>query len=455
MRFVNKFTLFGEKLGIKDIELENKLKVIGDTKFHIISSIKTVFGVIEDWLEEHRLYSENISNVTSKSPSGDYGVIGASRTSDYTGGEEHYSAIGVGGFGINDNTDRANPAWGGYFEGRRIGECGTSMGIEIDVGSYHSTPKNQTPYSAVDGSDKYLIGLNLSSGLGYTKIANGGSNPYSTTEDSKPASSAIWVHSNPIEYLNGLVFQAGAVKNDCISMPWSSLISFYYNEYRDSFLTSGGCVLTEPSDTQNASATFRLRKRKINYASNTTGGEQLGTVSFDGKNASDYQNLANISCYQTSEFNGNNASASINLSVKNSDGNIDTVSFNSVGIVPQNDVKYALGDSTHRWQDIYLENSPTVTSDERLKSDVCELTENEIECIKGIKFKKYKIGDNSKYSVGVIAQELIDRFKEYGLDANDYNLLKPYKKDGTEYYAIRYEELLSLYTFAFASSLNN
>lgn len=117
-----------------------------------------------------------------------------------------------------------------------------------------------------------------------------------------------------------------------------------------------------------------------------------------------------------------------------------------------------IGSDFRRFRDIYLKNSPNVSSDINLKDDIQPLNESEKLVAQKLKtlIKRYKLKsaieekgfDAARYHVGMIAQEVKDTFTEFGLDWHDYGLIcykEDIDKEGNpiENYSIRYEELLA------------
>lgn len=90
----------------------------------------------------------------------------------------------------------------------------------------------------------------------------------------------------------------------------------------------------------------------------------------------------------------------------------------------------------------------TSMSDERLKSDVADVDENVLRAVGEVKLKQFRLkrnNPNEKISFGVMAQELIGVFEKYGLDVNDYDLVKRIVfEDGIEYYVVDYEQFCVL-----------
>jgi len=100
-----------------------------------------------------------------------------------------------------------------------------------------------------------------------------------------------------------------------------------------------------------------------------------------------------------------------------------------------------LGSATYRWSTIYSDQALNVSSDERLKADVQDLTEAETRVAKRLKglVKTYRLlARPDKKRIGVIAQEVVAAFEAEGLDALDYEVVSM-GEDGM--YAVCYEPL--------------
>lgn len=87
-------------------------------------------------------------------------------------------------------------------------------------------------------------------------------------------------------------------------------------------------------------------------------------------------------------------------------------------------------------------------SDGRLKTDISEVSEDLLKAIEEVEIKSF-ILDNRKEikSFGIIAQELIEIFKNHNLNINDYGLVAKTQynlTDKTLYYMVDYEQLLIL-----------
>lgn len=89
-----------------------------------------------------------------------------------------------------------------------------------------------------------------------------------------------------------------------------------------------------------------------------------------------------------------------------------------------------LGSSTFQWKDLYLQNSPIVSSDERLKQDIADVPEAVFRAWGRVGFKQYRFkeavekkGSDARLHVGVIAQQILAAFEAEGLDATKYGIV--------------------------------
>ncbi|CAB4126896.1 Pectate lyase superfamily protein [uncultured Caudovirales phage] len=128
------------------------------------------------------------------------------------------------------------------------------------------------------------------------------------------------------------------------------------------------------------------------------------------------------------------------------------MNFETPKVIPGDDDKFYLGNSSYKWKDIYTvdvhsTNAVTVTSDRRVKEQIRNLSLLEKNVAR--KLKKLLIAfklkndvvhekDKAKIHIGVIAQDVQDAFASEGLDCRDYNLVSV--DDGQ--LGVRYTELL-------------
>lgn len=89
-----------------------------------------------------------------------------------------------------------------------------------------------------------------------------------------------------------------------------------------------------------------------------------------------------------------------------------------------------IGSSTFQFKDLYLQNSPVVSSDERLKQDIADVPEAVFRAWGRVGFKQYRFkeavekkGSDARLHVGVIAQQILAAFEAEGLDATKYGIV--------------------------------
>lgn len=109
-----------------------------------------------------------------------------------------------------------------------------------------------------------------------------------------------------------------------------------------------------------------------------------------------------------------------------------------------NQRNYNLGESDYRINRIYLSNSPDVSSDERLKTDISDNVLG-LDFIKDIETKQYRltklpceVGNRKQF--GVLAQQLNAVLEKHGVDSNDV-IMSVLNDDG--YYSVAYEQFIA------------
>lgn len=90
-----------------------------------------------------------------------------------------------------------------------------------------------------------------------------------------------------------------------------------------------------------------------------------------------------------------------------------------------------LGTSTFQFKDLYLQNSPIVSSDRRLKQNFESVPEAVFTAWGNVNFQVYKFKEavakkgeaTARKHVGLVAQDIIEAFQAQGLDAFDYGIV--------------------------------
>jgi|GEM_PF-1456753 len=128
-------------------------------------------------------------------------------------------------------------------------------------------------------------------------------------------------------------------------------------------------------------------------------------------------------------------------------------SSNFSSFMPQQSGQISLGISQLYYKDVYSQNAVTVVSDARYKTEISELTEQELQCAIacGKLYRKYKLNaavdekglNAARYHIGVIAQEVVQCFTDHNLDWRKYGIITYEKWDAieaVEYQAATYDE---------------
>lgn len=134
-----------------------------------------------------------------------------------------------------------------------------------------------------------------------------------------------------------------------------------------------------------------------------------------------------------------------------------TIFTDNDSLIPRSTASQNLGSSSLTWNNIYSQNAVTVVSDERYKTDISELDEQEIQCAIacGKLYRKYKLNaavnekglNAARYHIGAIAQDIVQCFVSHGLDWRKYGVVTYEKWEadeqltGGEIFMLRYEEL--------------
>lgn len=93
---------------------------------------------------------------------------------------------------------------------------------------------------------------------------------------------------------------------------------------------------------------------------------------------------------------------------------------------PSSTATQNLGTTGTRWNNIYLSNSPDVSSDRRLKEDISEISPAEISAAKviaGLVRRFRVVGSDQRWRYGVVAQEVEDALVDAGIDPRSVGFL--------------------------------
>lgn len=96
--------------------------------------------------------------------------------------------------------------------------------------------------------------------------------------------------------------------------------------------------------------------------------------------------------------------------------------YPSYSLNPGVDAVASLGAAVARWDDIYLANSPTVTSDERGKANIEAIPDEWLDAWATVEWVRYKAHGGSRWHVGLIAQRVHAAFAAHDIDAFEIGL---------------------------------
>lgn len=111
-------------------------------------------------------------------------------------------------------------------------------------------------------------------------------------------------------------------------------------------------------------------------------------------------------------------------------GDADSYRITMASFFPRVDNSPSLGLSAYRWSQIYAASGSINTSDEREKQDIAEYPDAVLDAWGEVQFRQFLFndavaakGDAARIHAGVIAQQVVEAFAKYNLDATRYGLL--------------------------------
>lgn len=107
-----------------------------------------------------------------------------------------------------------------------------------------------------------------------------------------------------------------------------------------------------------------------------------------------------------------------------------------------------LGGASLPFNNIYVQNAPVVVSDKNYKTDISAISDKVLDAWATVEYSQWKLkaavaekGEASaRFHVGIIAQEIKEKFELAGLDATQYGILIHEKWDATEASSASYDE---------------
>ena len=418
-------------------------------------------GDTDPWIENVRFATASISELVVASSIGKIGILGATRTSDDI--TANYAAIGVAGYGINDNTTNPEPTWASYFEARRSAGAGAAYCSEMDFVN-NGTTFDLTPYTSISTTTGQTSNLWISNGGG--DVALGGN----------ANSAAITILPNPAGYKRGIVFRYNALDgttNEAVVMAVGQRVAWYNTANEANSYIDHRTISQKTSINSSLGNNWYLIKHRDAGAASQSLDTVWRTDFYGCSGSGTNYSAAYMQCLQRSNFSSGNARFSLDLTATGDAGIAHQVSLNGLSnasFSPNPDNTLSLGVGSFRWSTVYAATGTINTSDAREKQQIRSLSDKEQAVAKKLKalVKAFKFndavakkGDKARIHVGVIAQEVMDAFASEGLDATEYAILcydewdaspEVTNEDGVvvqqevragNRYGVRYEELLA------------
>lgn len=381
-------------------------------------------GDSSPWLEKNiRNFSESLSNAVFLSPEGRIGGLFGSRTSGNN--SANMATIGISAYGVNDNVAVPKTSYSAYLELVRFANCGPAYNIEMDGVNLGDTYVID-PYksiSAYDGSKGTTAHLWLSCGGGDSGLSAGSNN----------MSAAIVSLPNSKMFDKGWVVRSGSIATgEMIAAPTGYKYSWYSAAgIINSFIDHRTIDQRTRIDSGLGNSWFSRKNR----ASGAT--VALDTIHqhifYSGEATETSYTGGSFTVRQRAAFLNSNARHSIDFQARNQDGTYSELSLNGVSdrtIAPVADGAMSLGGPSNRFNNSYFSVAPTVTSDERMKSDIQDIHDSCLDAWQDVQYRQWKSkesveekGDDARWHTGLIAQNIKLTFESHGLNAHDYGLL--------------------------------
>ncbi|MBJ8810952.1 tail fiber domain-containing protein [Citrobacter koseri] len=107
-----------------------------------------------------------------------------------------------------------------------------------------------------------------------------------------------------------------------------------------------------------------------------------------------------------------------------------------------------LGGASLPFNNIYVQNAPVVVSDKNYKTDISAISDKVLDAWATVEYSQWKLKaavaekgeESARFHVGIIAQEIKEKFELAGLDATQYGILIHEKWDAAEASPASYDE---------------
>lgn len=382
------------------------------------------FGDSDPWLTRQvRDPSEYLAEMVVLSSSGGYGGLFASRSSDDP--TPNMNTVGLGAYCLNNNTANPEPAWASYREARRVAGAGFTFVDELDMVNDGLDFLNYSPYIAYDtyGPNAPFVGIRLSAGGG------------DTPTHGKAVTCGMDFNSNGQTFNTGIVFRAGALTDGkALCMP-EAYGTYYYNTVGgiSGVVNGQGSDLSAWTDTPSLCQQHTYRKYHLDFSSK--GGDSIFRLRGAGARGGVEYLAGQIIISQMENFNETSSQARCQLLLlaRNNDGIDVGFTMNGQGnnsFSPTVDGAIRIGDAAARIAGGYTTTAFIVQSDERSKTQIGEIPQAVLDVWESVSYRQFKRlnsigrkGDEARYHLGNIAQDVLAAFEAAGLDPYEYSVL--------------------------------
>lgn len=351
------------------------------------------------WIEQNARGSSYASE-------GSIGFAGASHSKNLTGG----AAIGLVGVGVNDNEVNSVNTWALYLDAKRYANAaGATWGAEIAVANHG----NYVGYESSSGNKTFGIAL----AAGADPKING------TTSD---CTQAIKISNNGANWGSGIAFD-----NSLRTINTESGIEAYGKAFvlrnsnrlgwEDASGNTQAFVTSKVSDTaQRTGLTFR--NRAVDLEGN---GLHILRVSYaDGDNG--YFRVFSASDANPILRLGAEGIANCTIQLEATGTGEITVNRD---FRPRDANARKCGTTAFPWSGGATQTAFAVTSDARFKTLISDIPGILLDIWEELQYKTYKFtdrveakGDDARWHLGLVTQDVDAAFAKYGLDARDYAL---------------------------------
>ena len=332
--------------------------------------------------------------------------------------------IGAIFFTLNNNTSAKQTTYGWYSEARRFPLTGTTHAFESNIENFGDTA-NWTPASGL------LEGITVA---GWFSCGR-----YDAGAPVNDASAVAGIVKNGARFRRGLVFKSDSLDpffGEAMSLPQDYGIGWY--DPSNSPVPSGylNGVSARFQVSSDSSYFFLQISRSRANGALVAAGDIGGAINFDVVNQPNGGLLGPAQVF--SRYVGGNR-LGLHVEGLNDDGAHVGISvlgqFNNA-VTPTVDNELSLGNPSFRWGNLFLANSPVVTSDSRDKRWRGTLTPTEKNAIREIAkgvgvYQALDTGLGGQQGkalmhVGIKADDVVRAFQSEGLDAFAYGLVSEY-----------------------------